>query len=123
MKSKQLLPFLIAAFTVVSVHSQAQTPGAVASTPRKGGSVNSATSKASNKNSQHTKHNAHKTTRTAGATEDQKYRQSSASNGTSINNSNATNHNSNNATNPATGVGSPTGGKTGSSATAKTPRQ
>lgn len=40
------------------------------------------------------------------STQDARYRQSSASNGTAVNNSNSTNYNSNNATNAPTGAGS-----------------
>ena len=48
--------------------------------------------------------NANSTTNTS--TQDANYRQSSASDGTAINNSNTTNYNSNNVTNAPTGVGS-----------------
>ncbi|GAB2566962.1 fasciclin domain-containing protein [Spirosoma areae] len=53
---------------------------------------------------QNSKANAGSTTNTS--TQDARYRQSSSSNGTAINNSNSTNYNSNNATNAPTGAGS-----------------
>lgn len=124
MKSKLFLSFFVAAMTLASISSQAQTPGAVAATPDSRGRVRSTTSKASQKNSQVIKQRSRTVNPTSGTTttENQKYRQSSASNGTSVNNSNSTNYNSNNATNPTTGVGSPTGGQTGKT-TARPPRE
>lgn len=44
------------------------------------------------------------------ATQEARYRNSSADDGTAVNNSNVTNYNTNAATNPATGVGSVGGG-------------
>ena len=53
-----------------------------------------------------TNQNASKAGTTNTSVQDAKYRESSASDGTSINNSNTTNYNSNNVTNAPTGAGS-----------------
>ena len=58
-----------------------------------------------------------------GKAEDSKYRQSSTSDGTAINNSNSTNYNSNNVTNAPTGVGSASGSGTGANPNPKPPRR
>lgn len=119
MKIKQTLRLLTLGLASVSMAGWAQTTptGAATSTTYPTGAVVSdsaapsrsqrramkrsrANKKAMNQNSQRNAGSA------AATPQEGQYRQSSAANGTAINNSNSTNYNSNNATNAPTGVGS-----------------
>ena len=118
MKNNQLILLLIAGLSMMSMHGQAQTVPTGAATsanypvgaivtdslPAPRSSRKNARTKRSRRN---TNQNTRRGTGDTGTTSQKgQYQQSSAANGTAINNSNATNYNSNNATNPATGVGS-----------------
>jgi len=117
MKRKQLILLLIAGFAVVSAHGQVQPtpPGAATSPAYPTGAIvedSLPVLKESRRKSRMTKRSNRKATnqnarRNAETTSQEgRYRQRSAANGTAVNNSNSTNHNSDNATNNATGVGS-----------------
>ena len=118
MKIKQSFGLLALGVALITTASQAQTTptGAATSTTYPQGAItpDSMSSKASsrgqkramkqNRRAMNAQMNANGTTNTS--TQDARYRQSSASDGTTNNNSNLTNYNSNNATNAPTGVGS-----------------
>lgn len=124
MKNKQLIPLLIAGMVLVGWNAQAQSTsaGSSASTATQGAVVTDSqpTRQGSRKNNRMTKRN----NRSANApkSEETKYRQSSSSDGTSINNSNTTNANSNNVTTAPTGVGSASDTTSGKNTT-KPPRR
>lgn len=122
MKMKLTLSLLTLGLASIGVAGWAQTTptGAATSTTYPTGAVvsdsskpsrsqqrtmkrNRANKKATNQNSQR---NTSGTNAPAGTPQEGQYRQSSAANGTAVNNSNSTNYNSNNATNGPTGVGS-----------------
>lgn len=118
MKSNHLIPLLIAVFSVMSMHGQAQTTPTGVATPTNypvGAIVTDSLpaprpprkNNRTRRGNRNASQNSHRNAGNAGADSQKgQYQQSSAANGTAINNSNATNYNSNNATNPATGVGS-----------------
>ena len=122
MKNKQILSLLLTSVTFAGLQAQAQTTptGAATSTTYPAGAVvsdSTPASKTSRSQQRATKRDRsrrnttnQRSQRDAGGTQtssqEGQYRQSSAANGTAVNNSNSTNYNSNNATNPPTGVGS-----------------
>lgn len=124
MKNKPLTSLLAAGFALISWAACAQsTPAGASTSPSspQGAIVTDSlpAQKGARKNSRMNKRANRSTDAAVG--EEKKYRQSSSSNGTSINNSNSTNYNSNNATNAPTGVGSAS--DTTKSSTTKPPRR
>ncbi|MBC3787887.1 fasciclin domain-containing protein [Spirosoma utsteinense] len=116
MKINQTLSLLTFGLALIGLDSYAQTTptGAATSTTYPVGAVtvdSANTVKPSRAQRRAARGNRSKTARpnagnTGATSQDGQYRQSSAAQGTSVNNSNATNYNSNNVTNAATGVGS-----------------
>lgn len=114
MKIKQTLSLLTLGLVTLSMVGRAQTTptGAATSTTYPTGAVvsdSAGSTKPSRNQRRATKRSRanQNSQRNAGnAGQEGQYRQSSAANGTTVNNSNSTNYNSNNATNNPTGVGS-----------------
>ena len=114
MNIKHTIGLFVAAAALMTIDSQAQTnpTGTVTSTTRPQGAVapDSMPVKMSRQQKRMMKKSRKQDKATTGTvsttTEEARYRASSASDGTAINNSNTTNYNSNNVTNAPTGVGS-----------------
>lgn len=124
MKTKSLPSLLVVGFTLITWAACAQSAPAGATTSPaspQGAIVTDSlpAQKGARKDSRMNKRANRSTNAAAG--EERKYRQSSSSDGTSINNSNSTNYNSNNVTNAPTGVGSAP--DTTRSSTTKPPRR
>ena len=125
MNNKQLIPLLITGLVLIGWDASAQsTPaGTTTSTYPQGAVVTDSlpAQKGSRKNNRMTKRNNRSAN--AARSEEGKYRQSSTSDGTSINNSNTTNTNSNNVTTAPTGVGIASDTTSGKNTTRKPPRR
>ena len=114
MRIKSTFSLLTLGLAIVTASGWAQTTptGAATSTTYPAGAVVSDSAKPSRSQQRAMKRsranrNSQRNAGSAAATSQEgQYRQSSAANGTAINNSNSTNYNSNNATNAPTGVGS-----------------
>ena len=117
MKIKLSLPLFALGIALAVPSSWAQTTptGAATSTTYPQGAIttDSTTGKmtrqqkrAMKRTNRTTNQNSNNSGTTNTSSQDARYRQSSSSNGTAVNNSNSTNYNSNNATNAPTGVGS-----------------
>ncbi len=117
MKIKLFFPLLVAGVALTTIGSWAQTtptgtatsttyPQGAIATDSTAGKMTRQQKRAMKRTNRMTNQNSSNSGTTNASTQDARYRQSSASNGTAVNNSNSTNYNSNNATNAPTGVGS-----------------
>ena len=117
MKIKLFFPLLVTGLALTTISSWAQTtptgtatsstiPQGAIATDSTTGKMTRQQKRAMKRTNRMTNQNSTNGATTNTSTQDARYRQSSASNGTAVNNSNSTNYNSNNATNAPTGVGS-----------------
>jgi hypothetical protein len=118
MKIKPFIALLAVGIALTATTSRAQTTptgaatsttypqGAIAPDSMSAGKASRQQKRAMRPNKRMMNQNASKAGATNTSVQDAKYRESSASDGTSINNSNTTNYNSNNVTNAPTGAGS-----------------